>query len=303
MATTGTTAFNLDLNNIVEEAFERCGQELRTGYDMRTARRSLNLLTIEWANRGINLWTIEQGSIPLNQAQITYALPNDTIDLMDMVVRTQTGIDQTDININRISSSTYATIPNKNAQGRPIQVWIDRQSGGENVTGKTLTTTINSSANTITLSSVENMNYIGFIKLGNETIGYNEISGNTLQNCVRGVDGSTPAGHSSGAIVTIRNLPNINVWPSPDQSNYYSFVYWRLRRIQDAGNGLNTEDIPFRMLPCMAAGLAYYLSLKIPGAENRIEMLKAAYEEQWLLGSSEDREKASLRLAPRQYFY
>ena len=303
MATTGTTAFNLDLNNIVEEAFERCGQELRTGYDMRTARRSLNLLTIEWANRGINLWTIEQGSIPLNQGQITYALQNDTIDLMDMVVRTQSGIDQTDININRISSSTYATIPNKNAQGRPIQVWIDRQSGAENVTGKTLTTTITSSSNTITLSSVENMNYIGFIKLDNETIGYNEISGNTLQNCVRGVDGSTPAGHSSGAIVTIRNLPNINVWPSPDQSNYYSFVYWRLRRIQDAGNGLNTEDIPFRMLPCMAAGLAYYLSLKIPGAENRIEMLKAAYEEQWLLGSSEDREKASLRLAPRQYFY
>lgn len=303
MATTGTTAFNLDLNNIVEEAFERCGQELRTGYDMRTARRSLNLLTIEWANRGINLWTIEQGSIPMNQGQITYALPSDTIDLMDMVVRTQSGIDQTDININRISSSTYATIPNKNAQGRPIQVWIDRQSGYENTTAKTLQTTITSSSNTITLSSVEGLNYVGFIKLGNETIGYNEISGNTLQNCARGVDGSTAAGHNAGAVVTVRNLPNINVWPSPDQSNYYSFVYWRLRRIQDAGNGINTEDIPFRMLPCMAAGLAYYLSLKIPGAETRIDMLKAAYEEQWALGSSEDREKASLRLAPRQYFY
>lgn len=303
MATTGTTAFNLDLNNIVEEAFERCGQELRTGYDMRTARRSMNLLTIEWANRGINLWTIEQGSIPMVQGQITYALPNDTIDLMDMVIRTQSGIDQTDININRISSSTYATIPNKNAQGRPIQVWIDRQSGAENVTAKTLSTTINSSINTVTLSSVEGLNYVGFIKLDNETIGYNEISGNTLQNCARGVDGSTPASHTAGAIVTVRNLPNINVWPAPDQSNYYSFVYWRLRRIQDAGNGINTEDIPFRMLPCMAAGLAYYLSLKIPGAEGRIDMLKAAYEEQWLLGSSEDREKASLRLAPRQYFY
>jgi len=303
MATTGTTAFNLDLNNIVEEAFERCGQELRTGYDMRTARRSMNLLTIEWANRGINLWTIEQGSIPMVQGQITYALPNDTIDLMDMVIRTQSGIDQTDININRISSSTYATIPNKNAQGRPIQVWIDRQSGTENVTAKTLNTTINSSINTVTLSSVEGLNYVGFIKLDNETIGYNEISGNTLQNCARGVDGSTPASHTAGAIVTVRNLPNINVWPAPDQSNYYSFVYWRLRRIQDAGNGINTEDIPFRMLPCMAAGLAYYLSLKIPGAEGRIDMLKAAYEEQWLLGSSEDREKASLRLAPRQYFY
>jgi hypothetical protein len=270
---------------------------------MRTARRSLNLLTIEWANRGINLWTIEQGSIPLNQGQITYALPVDTIDLMDMVVRTQQGIDQTDININRISSSTYATIPNKNAQGRPIQVWIDRQSGYDNVTTKTLQTTITSSSDTITLSSVEGLNYVGFIKLDNETIGYNEISGNTLQNCVRGVEGSTAAGHTAGTIVTVRNLPNINVWPAPDQSNYYSFVYWRLRRIQDAGNGINTEDIPFRMLPCMAAGLAYYLSLKIPGAETRIDMLKASYEEQWLLGSSEDREKASLRLSPRQYFY
>jgi len=234
MATTGTSTFNLDLNNLVEEAFERCGAELRSGYDMRTARRSLNLLTIEWANRGINLWTIEQGSIPINQAQICYALPVDTIDLMDMVIRTQTGINQSDININRISSSTYSTIPNKNAQGRPIQVWIDRQSGYENVTTKTLATTITSTSNTITLSSVDGLNYVGFIKLGNETIGYNEISGNTLQNCVRGVDNSTATAHTAGAIVTVRNLPNICVWPAPDQSNYYSFVYWRLRRIQDA---------------------------------------------------------------------
>ena len=303
MTTSGTNTFNLDLNNLVEEAFERCGQELRSGYDMRTARRSLNLLTIEWANRGINLWTIEQGTIPMVQGQITYALPNDTIDLLDMVIRTQSGIEQTDININRISSSTYATIPNKNAQGRPIQVWIDRQSGYDNSTAIQLVGNISNTANAITLSSVSNLNYVGFIKIGNETIGYNEISGNTLQNCVRGVDGSAAVGHSNGDLITVRNLPNINVWPSPDQSNFYTFVYWRLRRIQDAGNGLNTEDIPFRMLPCMAAGLAYYLSLKIPGAEGRIDTLKASYEEQWALASSEHREKASLRLATRQYFY
>ena len=241
MTTTGTTSFNLDLNNIIEEAFERAGSELRSGYDMRTARRSLNLLTIEWANRGINLWTIEQGQIAMNQGQITYDLPVDTIDLMDMVIRTQTGIEQTDININRISVSTYATIPNKNAQGRPIQVWINRQSGAD------------------------------------------------VPNAL------LPAGYQT-------EYPQINVWPSPDQSNFYTFVYWRLRRIQDAGNGVNTQDIPFRMLPALVAGLAYYLSLKIPGSENRIEMLKAAYEEQWNLASSEDREKASLRLAPRQYF-
>jgi hypothetical protein len=236
MTTSGTETFNLDLNNLIEEAFERCGAEIRTGYDFRTARRSLNLLTIEWANRGINLWTIEEGSIPMVQGQITYNLPVDTIDLLDSVIRTQTGQGQTDINISRISVSTYATIPNKNAQGRPIQVWIDRQSGAtEPVTGV--------------------------------------------------------------------NFPQIYVWPAPDQSNFYTYVYWRLKRIQDAGNGTNTQDIPFRMLPCMVAGLAYYLSMKIPGAEQRIEMLKMAYEEQWLLASTEDREKAPLRLAPRQLFY
>jgi hypothetical protein len=236
MTTSGTETFNLDLNNLIEEAFERCGAEIRTGYDFRTARRSLNLLTIEWANRGINLWTIEEGSIPMVQGQITYNLPVDTIDLLDSVIRTQTGQGQTDINISRISVSTYATIPNKNAQGRPIQVWIDRQSGAtEPVTGV--------------------------------------------------------------------NFPQIYVWPAPDQSNFYTYVYWRLKRIQDAGNGTNTQDIPFRMLPCLVAGLAYYLSMKIPGAEQRIEMLKMAYEEQWLLASTEDREKAPLRLAPRQMFY
>lgn len=241
MTTTGVSVFNLDLNNIIEEAFERAGAELRSGYDFRTARRSLNLLTIEWANRGINLWTLEQGSIPMVQGQITYNLPVDTIDLLDMVIRTQTGIQQTDININRISSSTYSTIPNKNAQGRPIQVWINRQSGADYP------------------------------------------------------DGLLPPG------VVVKN-PTINVWPCPDQSNYYTFVYWRLRRIQDAGHGVNTEDIPFRFLPVMVAGLAYYLSLKLPEGMQRHDILKAAYEEQWNFASSEDREKASLRLTPRQYF-
>ncbi len=247
MTTSGNTTFNLDLNNLIEEAFERCGLELRTGYDMRTARRSLNLLTIEWANRGINLWTVEQGSIPLVQGQLTYDLPIDTIDLLDHVVRTQSGINQTDINISRISVDTYSTIPNKNAQGRPIQVWINRQSGAK------------------------------YPVNGNEPITTNPVTG--------------------------VNAPNINLWPVPEQSNFYTFVYWRLRRIQDAGNGVNTQDIPFRMLPCLVAGLAYYLSMKLPEALPRVEMLKMSYEEQWNLASSEDREKASLRIAPRIMYY
>src|SRR5512136_940878 len=115
MTTSGTSSFNLDLSELVEEAFERCGSELRTGYDLRTARRSLNMLTIEWANRGINMWTIEQGSQILTASQAAYDLPVDTIDLLEHVIRTGSGTTQQDINISRISVSTYSTIPNKTA--------------------------------------------------------------------------------------------------------------------------------------------------------------------------------------------
>jgi hypothetical protein len=307
--TTGETSFNLDLNNLVEDAFERCGQELRTGYDLRTARRSLNIMTIEWANRGINLWTVEPGQINLNQNQIMYALPSDTIDLLDMVTRTGTGLNQQDININRISESTYITIPNKNATGRSIQVWINRQSGQENPTtitlNETLTATASTAANpeTITLSSTVGLAQFGFVKIDNETIQYGGIDGNNLTGCIRAVNNTTLAAHAIGAKIFVQNLPTVNVWPAPDQSNYYQFVYYRLRRIQDAGNGVTVEDIPFRFIPAMVAGLAYYLSLKLPGAEPRIDMLKMAYEESYQLAADEDREKASIRFVPRDSFY
>ena len=303
MTTTGTTLFNLDLANLMEEAFERAGGEIRSGYNVRTARRSLNLLTIEWANRGINLWTIEQGQIALNQAQIAYNYPADTIDLLDQVVRTQTGIGQTDINITRISVSTYATIPNKNAQGRPIQVWINRQSGAVAETGLTISGNVLAADTTITLSATPtSLPQVGFINLGSETIQYTGISGATLTGCIRGQNGTTAAFHASGASVYLNNLPCINVWPSPDQSNFYTFVYWRLKRIDDAGNGRDNQDIPFRLMPCLVAGLAYYIAMKIPEGQGRVDRLKLDYEEQWLLASAEDREKAALRIAPRQMF-
>ena len=242
--TTSTTAFNPTLNDIVEEAFERCGLELRTGYDFRTARRSLNLLITEWANRGINLWTIEQGTIPLVQGTITYDLPSDTVDLLEHVIRTfpNSQANQTDININRISVSTYATIPNKLTQGRPIQVWINRRSG-----------------------------------------------------------------QTSNAPGATEQYPQINVWPAPDQGTastpYYYFVYWRLRRMVDAGNGVNVEDIPFRFIEPMIAGLAYRLAMKVPGGLERLQFLKAQYDEAWEMASGEDREKAPDRLVPRMITY
>ena len=227
MATSGTSTFNLDLTEIVEEAFERVGSEMRTGYDLRTARRSLNLMFADWANRGINMWTFEQGSIPLVAGTATYDLPADTIDLLEHVIRTGSGSasTQADLTITRISVSTYATIPNKLQQARPIQVWIERL-----------------------------------------------------------------------------NTPRITVWPVPDDSQPYTFVYWRLKRIQDAGNGVNTMDMPFRFIPCMVAGLSYYLALKVPGGTERLMVLKQQYDEAWDLAASEDREKAAVRFVPRRQY-
>ena len=306
MTTAGTSTFNLDLNNLVEEAFERCGAELRTGYDLRTARRSLNLLTIEWANRGINLWTVEQGQIPMVTGQAMYPIPVDTIDLMDMVIRQQPGtLNQIDINISRIAEPTYLQIPTKLAQGRPIQVYINRQSGAENATSITLNGGISATDTTITLSSTAGLATSGFIKIGNETISYPNISGNQLLLCARGQNNTTAAAHATGAAITIQNLPCINVWPTPNApGDQYTFVYYRLRRIQDAGDGGGfNQDIPFRFLPCMVAGLAFYLSQKIVGAEARTPFLKAEYEEQWTLASQEDRDKAPVRFVPRNSFY
>jgi hypothetical protein len=229
MAVSGTTSFDLDFAELAEESFERAGREMRTGYDLRTAARSMNLMTIEFQNRGINMWTIDEGTVNLVQGQAEYDLPADTIDLMEHVIRTGAGnyATQSDLTISRISVSTYATIPNKLAQGRPIQVWIRR----------------------------------------------------------------------------LRDNPKIVVWPVPDQGTvgnpYYIFKYWRMRRIDDAGTGANTQDANFRFLPAIAAGLAYYIAMKIPELAPRMQMLKQEYEFQFDLAAQQDREKAPIRFVPR----
>ena len=232
--TTGTTAFNLDLTECIEEAFERAGTEVRSGYDVRSARRSLTLMMLEWANLGINMWLFDEQAITLVAGTATYSLPNDTIDLLDHVIRTNAGTNnQQDIIISRISNSVYAAIPNKLSQGRPIQVLVRRNSGAAN-----------------------------------------------------------PAG--SAYVV-----PTITVWPVPDASTTYVFNYWRLRRVQDAGNGPNGQDVPFRFLPALVAGLAYYTAMKTPGQEQRAVALKNVYEQVLQVAMDEDREKAPVRFVPR----
>lgn len=222
MATSGTASFTLDLAEIVEEAFERCGSEVRSGYDLRTARRSLNLLFADWSNQGLNMWTFTEASIPLVAGQETYDLPADTVDVLEAVIRTGSGSSQADISASRISLPTYATLTNKNVQGRPLQYFVERI-----------------------------------------------------------------------------NTPRITLWPIPNVSDTYSFVYWRLRRIQDAGNGTNTMDMPVRFLPALIAGLAYNLALKIPQAMDRLPILKEQYDAAWRAATEEDRERASVTLVPR----
>lgn len=306
MTTTGTTAFNLDMNDLLEEAFERCGKEMRSGYDFRTARRSLNLLTIEWANRGINLWTVDQGSITMVTGQGSYPIPTDTIDLLDQVIRTNNGnqSNQIDINISRISESTYSTLPNKLAQGRPIQVWVNRQSGNTNPTTATLNGGISATDTTITVTNIQELASTGYVLIGTEVIYYANTSGDQLINVYRGQNNTTATAHLTGASISVPNLPSINVWPTPNApGDQYTFVYWRLRRIQDAGTGVSTNDIPFRFITCMVAGLAYYLSQKLDVDPTRSMMLKADYDQQWDLASSEDREKAAIRFVPRNFSY
>lgn len=304
MTTTGTTLFNMDFTEIAEEAWERAGREMRSGYDLRTARRSMNLMTIEWQNKGINMWTMEEGFIDLTPGLNTYALPLDTIDLLEHVIRTgsNTASTQADLTITRISVSTYATIPNKLQQARPIQVWIQRLSGQTNPTNSVLSGAITSTDTTITLDSVVGLAGSGFIRLDSEDIYYTYVDGNTLGGVFRGQNNTTAASHTDGTAVYVPQLPAVTVWPTPDNSTPYQFVYWRLRRVQDAGAGVETADMNFRFLPCVVAGLAYHIAIKTPDLMPRIPMLKQIYDETFEIAAGEDREKAAVRFVPRQMF-
>ena len=305
--TSGTAAFNLDLSELVEEAFERVGSELRTGYDLKTARRSMNLLFADWANRGVNMWTFDQGTITLEQGLNTYPIPADTVDLLDHVIRTQANqqSNQADLTITRISVSTYATLPNKLQQARPIQVWYQRLDGQISPTAATFVSQ-NLGNQTITLSTTAGLPAIGYVDIvtnaGTETVFYNYIEGNTLSNVFRAQNGTTQQTPAAGDKIRINNTPRVTVWPTPDGSQTYQFVYWRMRRVQDIGGGVNVADVPFRFVPCLVAGLAYYLALKVPSGMDRLPILKQQYDEAWMTAADEDQERAALRLVPRQMF-
>lgn len=219
MTTSGVANFDLQFDDLIAEAYERCGIEVRAGYDMKTALRSLNLIFAEWANRGLNLWTIEQRTTTLVAGTNNYNLPDDTVNALSAVIRTGSGSTQQDITIDRISRAEYLHIPNKNTQSRPAQYYIQR---------------------------------------------------------------SVPT--------------TLYLYPAPDSTTTYTFVYYAVRRIDNAGTYINTADIVFRFLPALVAALAYYLALK--RAPERVQMLKQFYEEEFARAAMEDRDTASVFLIP-----
>ena len=218
MAVSDSTDFELDVAEYIEEAFERCGLEVRTGYDLKSAKRSLNLMLAEWANRGLNQWTITQTTQALTSGTATYNLNTNVIDILSVVVRRSS----TDFAMERISRSTYLGIPTKSTTGRPNQFFLDRQI-----------------------------------------------------------------------------TPVLKIWPTPENSTD-TIIFDALTRMDDADTFINTMDKPFRFFPCLAAGLAYYISMK--RAPNRTQMLKAVYEEEFQRAMTEDRDRASFNVVP-QYEY
>jgi hypothetical protein len=220
MTTSGSQDFELDVADYIEEAFERCGLEVRTGYDLKTAKRSLNLMLADWANRGLNQWTIKQRSLTLTANDGEYNLSSDVIDVLSVVVR----VSGTDYSLLRLSRDDYITIPTKTSTGRPNQFFLDRQI-----------------------------------------------------------------------------TPNLKVWPVPDSSTSYTIYYDALTRMDDADIYTNTMDMPFRFYPCLAAGLAYYLSLK--KNPQRTPLLKSVYEEEFQRAADEDRDRASFNVVPSVGYY
>lgn len=223
MATSGSRDFQPNVAEWIEEAYERCGLEMRTAYDARTARRSLNILFADWANRGLNQWTISNVSQTLTEGTESYSLNNYVVDVLDVVLRrTENGV-ATDYQMNSIGRSEYWNIPNKSNKARPTQYFLDKQE-----------------------------------------------------------------------------TPKIYVWPAPENSTDIIKMN-QILRIEDADASVNDVQVPFRFYPCLVAGLAYYISQK--RAPERMEALKAMYEDEFARALAQDESRASLMVKPNMRSY
>ena len=292
MATSSSVNFELDVASYVEEAFERCGLEVRTGYDLKTAKRSLNLLLADWANRGLNQWTIEQTSITLASDIGNYPGGNLT-----MTVAASGSFTVGETITGGTSSATASITSLPSSTSIAITIPSGTFSNGETLTGGTsaATTTLSAAVDLTTVQKTIDVLSVVVTRDGTD-FGLTRLSRSEYLN----LPNKTQKGRPSQFFLDRQISPTLKLWPVPD-SNSDIVKFDRLVRMDDADDYTNTLQIPFRFYPCLAAGLAYYLAIK--RAPQRIEILKAIYEEEFTRAMLEDRDRASLQITPSFSYY
>jgi hypothetical protein len=287
MAVSGSKNFEPDVAEYIEEAFERCGLELRTGYDARTARRSLNLLFADWANRGLNLWTVGEVTQTVASGITEYPLGIITLTVADSdsftIGETITG---------GSSSVTASVITKPLSTTMTITVPSGTFTAAETITGS-------SSAATTTVSSVPSLEDVqasvdvlsAVVRRSSRDISINRIGRDDYLR----IPDKTTTGRPIQFYVDRLITPVYRIWPSPE-NNTDQIIYDRIVRIDDADTSVNTVEVPWRFYPCLTAGLAYYVALK--RAPDRVEMLKMIYEEEFIRAATEDQDRVPLTLVP-----
>ena len=293
MATSGSADFNLDMAEITEEAFERCGLELRMGYDSRTARRSLNLLFADWANRGLNLWTVEQITQTMAQLSTSSAVATYPLGAITMSVAASGSFSIGETITGGTSSATAEIITKPTATTLTITVPVGTFAAAETITGSSsaATTTVSAAVSLVDCQSTVDILEV-ILRRSGKDIGITRVSRQEYLT----TPSKTTQGRPTQVYIDRQITPTLTVWPTPENSTD-SLIYYRIRRIQDADAATNNPDIPFRFLPCLVAGLAFHISLK--KAPQRTQILKAFYEEEFERAASQDIEHGiPLRLVP-----
>ena len=285
MATSSSVNFELDVASYVEEAFERCGLEVRTGYDLKTARRSLNLMLADWANRGLNQWTIEQTSITLASDINEY--PGGTLTITVGASGSFT-VGETITGGSSAATAAVTSLPSSTTMA--ITIPSGTFTSGETLTGGTSAATTTLSA-AVDLTTVQKTIDILSAVITRDSTDY--AITRLSRDDYLGIPNKAQTGRPSQFFLDRQVTPVLKVWPTPE-NNTDVIKFDRLVRMDDADDYTNTMQIPFRFYPCLAAGLAYYLSIK--RAPDRSPLLNAIYDEEFNRAMEEDRDRASLSM-------
>jgi len=299
MATSGTTSFNLDIDDVIEEAYERCGIRNTKGYDLKSSRRSLNLLFSEWGNRGIHLWKVELKSQSLTAGQATYTTPSDCSDVLEAYV-SSTGAADTTLATALTVGATSVVLTDASTFSSSGTIQIEEET--ITYSGKSSNTLTGASRGQFgSTAAAHASGTVVQNSSGAVTTSTNDISLTKIdRSAYAGLPNKGQTGQPSQYYVDRQTRPTISLYLTPDANTYTFLKYYYIQRIQDAGSYTNQTDLPYRFLPCMVSGLAFYLSQKY--APERVQPLKLLYEDELERALQEDGQRTSLFISPFTYF-